>query len=164
MNDPATLNGAPRSLTVAGVTYQVHPLTFADLGELQIWIEAQYPDPITVAAAALAKLPTSLHKHLTTAALELASRPKPRLGTPEADRLLLSPEGFGELLRITIQKGDPSFTREQARLLFADMSLAQAAQVLKLTGLDLVVEPQPSPSQCGGGDDDPKAPAAATRP
>jgi hypothetical protein len=148
VNDPTALAGLPKSLTFDGRTYKVHPLTLADFGELQDWVDAQHPDPVAVAKQNLDDFPIPIQKHLLDRALELATRPKPRIGSPEADAILVTPAGLVEVLRVCIAKGDPTFTRARAAEVFGRLSMAEFGQVINASGLDLVVTA------------DPKAPAA----
>lgn len=156
MNDFASLAGRPHTLTVGGATYQVHPLTFGDLADVQRWVEAQLPDPLAVAEAALDRFPVPIQKHLITQALEIASRPKPRLGTPVADELVRSAAGTAELLRLCIAKGDPSFDEDDARALFERLTIGQLARFFRESGAELIlsdpkVETGTSPAPAGPG-------------
>jgi hypothetical protein len=142
MNDPAspaTLSNQPRPLTIDGVTYLVHPLTLDDFGKLQAWVQEQFPDPLQVAADRLDLFPVPVQKHLVAMAIEQASKPRPRLGQPEADALVRSMDGTLELMRIAIAKGDPSFTRDKARALYARMNLAHLSMLYASTGADVVL-------------------------
>lgn len=148
-NDFATVAGSPRPLTVSGTTYYVHPLTFGDYGKLQAWLETQIPDPVAVAVRnCTADVPIALQKHMISEALAIASKPRIKLGTPEADVLLNSFCGVCETLIISIQKGDPTFSREAAERLFSSMTTADLAKTFTYSAVDMVMS---------GGDPDPKA-------
>jgi hypothetical protein len=149
MNDPGTLSSQPRPLVVDGRTYLIHPLTLADFGELQRWVWEQFPDPLQVAADRLDLLPVHAQKHLLAVAMEQATRPRPRIGTVEADALVRSMDGTLELMRIAIAKGDPSFDKAKAQALYAKMNLAHLAKLYADTGAEVVLS-------------DPKAETATT--
>jgi hypothetical protein len=139
MNDLATLNGRGRPLSVDGATYLLYPLTIADLGELQAWVEAQWPDPLLKVRERLDEFPPALQRELVREAAALAARPKPRIGTPEADALVFSAAGWQEIAYLSIRKGRPDFTREQAARLCARLTEGELARVYSQTGVELVL-------------------------
>lgn len=149
----AALTAQPVPLTVRGRTYHVHPLTLNDLGQLQAWIDAQHPDPLAVAQANLSRFNVAQQKHLLAIALELAAKPKPRLGTPEADAFLLSIDGIREVLFLTIAKGDPKFTRDEAAVLLQDITEQELQRALEASGaVGVVGDPKAStPTPDGAG-------------
>ncbi len=149
-NDFATLSGSARPLSVAGTTYHVHPLTLGDYGKLQAWLETQIPDPVAVAVRnCTADVPISLQKHMISEALAIASKPRLKLGTPEADAIINSFGGVCEVLILSIQKGDPTFSREDAERLFNSMTAADLSRAFTYSAVDMVMS--------GEGGTDPKA-------
>ncbi len=138
-NDLATLTAQPRTLTVEGQAYDVHPLKIEDVGALQKWVHEQYPDPIATVHARCQGLPLKVQQHLMGVAAELACRPLPKIGTPEADGLLESVDGIKEILFLAIRRGRPAFTRADAEALFAKLSEAELARVFRDTGVAAVV-------------------------
>lgn len=138
-DDLSTLTAQPRPLVVDGRTYMLHPLNAGDIGALEAWAQAQFPDPLAIAEAALERFSIGQQKHLLSAALELSCRPKPKLGTPEIDGLLQSLDGVREVLYRTIVKGDPKFTREAAAALFEALSAAELGRIFTTTHLDKVL-------------------------
>jgi len=161
MNDFASLAGRPHTLTVGAHSYQVHPLTFGDLADVQRWVEAQLPDPIAVAESALNRFPVPLQKHLLTQALEIASRPRPRIGTPVADELVRSAAGTAELLRLCIAKGDPSFGEDDARTLFERLTIGQLARFFRESGAELILsDPKAEPGTATGTGPTPAGPGS----
>jgi hypothetical protein len=150
MNDPATLAASPKPLVVDGKTYLVHPLTLSDFGDLQSWVDAQFPSPIEVANRAIetGNYNPAQQQFLLRVALEIACRGQHKIGTPEADEKLFSVDGAREILFRSISKGDPNFTREAAEALHGKMSLAHVMFLNSVTNIDLVAT-------------DPKAPTAA---
>lgn len=140
MNDITTLTAQPQILKVDGKEYKVYPLTLADLGELQTWVDSQFPDPFEVASKAMksGNFNVAQQQYLMNQAMEKATRPKRLLGTMEADELLLSAEGYKQVLIISIRKGDPSFTESDAEALFKNMTQADVARFEHVTNLDMV--------------------------
>ncbi len=140
MNDISTLSAQPQTLSVDGKEYKVYPLTLADLGELQVWIDSQFPDPFEVVSKAMKSghFNVAQQQYLMNQAMEKATRPKHLLGTMEADELLLSAEGYKQVLIVSIRKGDPSFTASDAEELFKKMTQADVAKLERVTNLDMV--------------------------
>lgn len=153
-NDFATLTAAPRPLTIGGQTYQLHPLTIGDLGRLQAWLETQLPDPVAAALKhCTPDVPVATQKFMLAEAIAQASKPRIKLGTPEADVLINSFGGVCEMLILSIRKGDSNFNRDDAERLFDVMTPADIVRAMSLTGTDLVMS---------GADPDPKATTTPT--
>ena len=162
INNPAA---RPVPLTVAGRTYQFHPLTAHDLlVDLQGWVDAQWRDPIDAVRAHIGsgKFTPAQERHLLTAAVEVAARPRPKLGTPEADALLDTFEGMREVVYLGVRKGLPDFTREDAADLLERGGRERRDQILAATNVDLIMSdpkaeaaggmaPDPTPSPPTGG-------------
>jgi hypothetical protein len=140
------LTAAPRRLTLGGEVYEVHPLTLADLGKLQSWLDSQLPDPMAAAQRHIdAVKPTmEVQKYLYRTALEQAGRTRIFLGTPEAAQYLNSIDGVIELLYLGVSKGRPAFTRDDAREVFSRMTPADVLRLQQGTELDQVQD-QPDP-------------------
>ena len=148
MNDLSTLNAKGRLLTIDGQSYRLLPLSLADQGDLQTWLNAQHPDPLEYIRGRMEGFSTEQQKFMIRAAIETASRNQVLLGTPEANALLQSSAGFKEIIYLSIRKGDPNFTREKAAELFATMSAADVMTAFSTA--DIV-----------GSETDPKAPETA---
>lgn len=132
MNDPANVTGKAWSpLTVGGRTYKVYPLTFDDLGELQAWVNSEIPDPFDAVTASpgFARLNVEAQKFAIRCAVELASKGKRRLNSPEAAELVASPEGVMQLLYLMVRRGDPSFTEADAAELVRKVTPEQIARL-----------------------------------
>lgn len=140
MNDLATLTAQPQTLLVDGKEYKVHPLTFADLGELQSWIDKQFPDPFDAVSRAIksGNFNYAQQQFMLDKAIEKAMKPRHLIGTPEADELLLSVEGYKKIMTLSIRKGDPSFTEKEADELFTKMTQADLARLGIATSIDMV--------------------------
>lgn len=153
----AVLNGRPQRLRVPVrdeegqetgdmLEHLVHPLTYGDLATLQTWIDQQFPCPFEQAATAIRQA-SSAGKPFTVAqeqfllknAAELASRPRHLIGSEPADALLLSVDGFRQILVAAIRKGDATFDAAAADRLFQHMTQADLAKVLFATEIALVV-------------------------
>jgi hypothetical protein len=147
----ASLNASPRSIPIGGEVFQVHPLTLADHGKLQAWLETQLPDPLGMVQAYIdrAKPSMEVQKFLLREAVHEASRTRVFLNSPEAIPYLNSPDGIIELLWISIVKGRPEFTREQARDVFGSMTSADVLKLQGTTEIDQVMA-EPDPKAAGG--------------
>lgn|SRR5574343_18998 len=141
MNDLASLTAQPMPLRVGGKEYKVYPLTFSDLGALQAWVDAQFPSPFELANKAIAagNYNVEQQKFLLKSALELAAKSRRLIGTPEADELLMSSEGYKQVLVLAIRKGDPGFSDKDAEELFRQMNPMDLASMQAATSLDMVL-------------------------
>jgi hypothetical protein len=135
----AALTAQPKPLTIKGRTYNLYPFTLKDLGALEAWAQAQFPDPFVVAQRAMDNFNVAQQKLLLATALELASKMKPKLGTPEVDGLIQSIDGIKHVLYLSISKGDPNFTTEDAEAIFDDLGVAEIAKVFAATDVAKVV-------------------------
>ena len=141
MNDLSTLTMQPKTITVDGKDYKVHPLDLGDFGALQDWVDRQFPNPLKVARQEIAEGGFNMAQQqlLLKEALLLASKPRHLLGTLEADELIRSVEGMKYTLYLTIKKGDPAFTEKDAEDLFAKMDFIDLAGFGQASTLDMVV-------------------------
>lgn len=152
LNDVATLAGVKRTpLVIGGETYDVYPLTIEDYGELQNWLDTQYPDPLAIAAEEmrLGRFNHPQQQFLLRTAMELKAKARVKIGSPEASEQLQSVEGTTEALYLSIRRGRPSFTREEATALFNRLTLAELASVFAATNLNMVM---PDPPKAPGID------------
>ena len=157
MNSLADLTSAPVRLRVARkdeqgqptgevVEYWIHPLTFADHGALQRWVDEQFPDPFEAAWMAIQRqrdkgqpFNVAQEQFLLKTAAELAIRPRHLIGTPEADALLMSTEGLKRIILEGIRKGDPSFDLAAADRLVRDLSQLDLLRAYAATQMDLIM-------------------------
>jgi hypothetical protein len=143
MNSLPDLAGKPRPLTVRvngeARVYDVHPLTVDDIASLQGWVDAQYPDPFAAASAAMAKFDFTVEqqKYILSTAMQQATRRNP-IGTPEADRVLFGFEGSLQLMKLSIRKGRPDFSDEEAAEIRHWMTLADLQALEHYTGAELL--------------------------
>ncbi len=140
-NDAATLAATPRLVTLGGEPHRVSPLSIADFGRLQEWVDRQSPDPFDLANAQVAtgRYNAAQQQFLYRTAMELALQGSCRIGSPEADERLRSLDGFREILYLSIAKAEPGFTRADADRLYDRMTPGDLARVCTLTDVDLVV-------------------------
>lgn len=142
-NDAATAAGTARTVRMGGEEHAFSPLMVADLGELQVWVDARFADPFDLANAEIGRNPgrynTAQQQFLFRCAMEIARQPKPLIGTPEADELVRSVDGVKELLFLAVRKAEPGFTREDASRIYSRMSVGDVARLFVLTSLDLVM-------------------------
>lgn len=152
----ASLTAQPRPLKVriAGVerTYLIHPLTIDDLGQLQAWVDSQFPDPFAVVAKTIREGDYTVpqQQFLMSQAMALAVQPRHAIGSPEADRVLLGTlAGTCELLKLAIRKGR-ELSDEEARDIFLHLTIAELAALQTYTGIDLVTSDPKAPPPTKG--------------
>lgn len=146
MNDAATLNGkSTLAITIEGERYDVHPLTIADFGDLQAWLDRQLPNPLDVIRPHLQHYNAAQQQAILKAAVEVASSRRALIGTEEASAFLSSIEGVREMLFLAIRKGRPEVSRSDVATLASKLSVGDIAAVFRTTGLDAV--------SAGEGDD-----------
>jgi hypothetical protein len=169
MNDAATVMGRPRPLKVGGEEYLAYPLNFDDHGDVQRWLDAQVRDPLEIVRKAIeaGDFPAEMQKFMVRSAIEIAARSRILIGTPEADALLDSIEGKALMIHLSIRKGDPKFTYEQAMGVLRKMDEISRAQAVAAAdamrsddpkgrataGSETPVPPDPSPSIGGHGNE-----------
>ncbi len=148
MNDLAVLNGRPRRFEAGGEAHDIYPLSLADLGDLQAWVDAQLPDPWTIARKQLdsGEWTIEQQKLIMRCAMEESCKPRPKLGTPEADALVATFDGKVETLYLAIRKGEPHFTRAQAKAFLQKLSEAETNQAVSITDVELVSDPKGTPT------------------
>jgi hypothetical protein len=141
MSNLTTLTGSARTVVLAGESYQVYPLTLADLGELQAWLDTQLPDPLALVRRHIdaANVPMEQAKFLYAEALREASKTRIHLSSPEALPYINGANGVIELLFLAIRKGRPNWSRDQARTVFESLTPADIQRLQSLTELDQVV-------------------------
>lgn len=129
VNDLKILTAQPQPIVLGDETYMAHPLTVDDWGEVQAWLDAQHKNPFTVVKAAIAEggFSMAIQQYMINQALDRATKPTCRIGSPEADELLTSMQGYAQILYISIRKGRPEFTVKDA-----------AELAMKLTAIDMV--------------------------
>ncbi len=181
MNDIASLTAQPTMLRLGGAVYAVHPLTVADFGKLQAWIDRQTPDPFDVVDrrislgklvvgpdGAESRVPYAMgeKQHFYKLAADLSVAGRKLIGTPEADELLRSVPGMVEQLYLSISKGDPSVTREKCQEIVDNISAVQVQRLGAATNADLVMSgeaPKGGPGEpTAGTTPTPTTPASAT--
>jgi hypothetical protein len=119
----------------------VFPLTLADLGELQAWLDTQLPDPLAVVKRHIDSggVPMEQAKFLYAEALKEASKTRIHLSSPDALVYLNGANGVIEMLYLSIRKGRPDWTRDQARKVFEALTPADIQRIQNITELDQVV-------------------------
>lgn len=166
-NDAATVSATPRRVRIGGEEHALAPLSIADFGALQVWVDSRFGDPFDLVNAEIARHPERYNparqQHLFRIALDLARAPKPLIGTPEADELLRTVDGIKEVLFTSIAKAEPGFTRADADRLYGRMTIGDVARIFLLTHLDLVMsDPKAgtdgTPSPTAHPDDRPSRP------
>jgi hypothetical protein len=162
MNDAATLLNKPTPLRAGDREYLAHRLTFEDQADLQQWIDTQQKDPFEIVQQQIARgnITVEQQKFLMRTALDLATRSRVLLGTYEADALLNTVKGKAEVLYLSIRKGDPEFTREQAEALLRAMD--DEAKLRAIEAADVLRgDEEPDPKNSPGADGTNSAPDTA---
>src|SRR5579863_5635291 len=93
--------------------YKVTALSLSDLGKLEQWVKAQFPDPIETGKRAAEGMPLEIAREIMAKAVEQANNPKWCLGTEAATQLLMSLPGVTEMLSLQLAKYHPELTRDQ---------------------------------------------------
>src|SRR5438067_1777413 len=163
MNDIASLTAQPVIIRVEVkdeqgqptgevLEYQVYPLKISDYGELQAWINRQFPDPFDSAWKAIEQararerpFNVAQEQFLLKNAAELALRPEHKIGTTEATELLMSAEGTIQYLMVSIRKGDPEFSEADAQKLYDNMTPLDIIKAYMATQLNLVASDPKAP-------------------
>lgn len=163
-DDIATLTATPRTVLLGGEPHQVTPLSIADLGVLQAWVDAQFPNPFDIANTEIergrvtigpdgkpASVPYSVaqQQFLLETAARLREKGQRLIGGEEATAKLQTVEGTKQLLLISLRKTRPEFTLDDADALFKRMTLAEVSQLVILTNLDMVLSDPKAPTPSG---------------
>ena len=134
--------------------------------DLQAWVDRQFPDPFDVVGRQIdagrivrdehgneerEPYPMVVQQFMIRSAIEASSKGQRMIGTPEADEKCQSAAGVSEMLYLSIRKGRPSFTREQAREIYRELSVAQVGAVFHGTNADLVMSDPKAPGATGTG-------------
>lgn len=164
IDDIASLAAVPRTVTLGGERHQVTPLSIHDLGTLQDWVDQQFPNPYDVANREIERGRASvddagnpcrvaysvpMQQFLLRVAAEQAERGQRKIGTPEADSKLHTVEGMKQLLLISLRKTRPEFSAEDADRLFRAMTVADVAQLVAITNLEMVTSDPKAPTPSG---------------
>lgn len=137
--------------------HTAYPLTLEDLQQLEPWIQSQMPDPFAVARKAIAEGDYTVmqQQFLMDKAMVRATDAPPKVGTPEGDRILGSLEGVKKMLVLSIRKGRPEFSDDEASKLFSSMSMAETMRLHESiipTVLPAAAEQaEPGPQPAAGG-------------
>ena len=150
------LDSSPRHILIKGRKYPISPLTIHDfLGPLQDWMDQQFPDPFAIAVRQIesGQYNQTQERYLFQLAMDAATKGQRKIGAnAEADAMLQSVAGVMEILYLSISKTDPTFTREAARELHAQLTFADIARVFALTQVDQVIsDPKATPGMTPAG-------------
>jgi hypothetical protein len=139
----SNLHGEPWRLKVPslGREYLLHPLTIEDLSALEVWVNEQFPDPFAVVTAAIERGNYTMpqQQYLLKEAIQAATRPAHPLASPEAQQVLLSMAGIKRFFMLSIRKGDPTFSDEDAKELWLHIRDADLQAAFATTGLASVL-------------------------
>jgi hypothetical protein len=156
MSNLTSLTGSPRTVTLGGEPYQVFPLTLADLGELQAWLDTQLPDPLAVVKRHIDSggVPMEQAKFLYSQALAEATKTRLHLSSPDSLPYLNSPAGVCQMLLLTVRKGRPGWTLADAQALCGKLTPADIMRLQTITELDKVLPAEgdssdPNPATVG---------------
>ena len=129
--DRATLTAAPVTLTLNGVEYRMSPLTDADMGELERWIQRQV---LEVARESLPPLPDPGDSHaylvckneremIIRMAIEESCRAS--LDSAMGMNLLSSLQGLARIYWMQLRKHHPQITVSEVYGLLADKGIRE---------------------------------------
>jgi hypothetical protein len=113
------MTAAPGQFRIGDATYRIAPLSFAALGELELWVNKQFPDPKQVAKEMIeAGLPESIAEKVAMEAFRVARQGGVRVNSPEAAQVLASPAGAVQVLWLALRKHHPDLKEpDVARLI-----------------------------------------------
>jgi hypothetical protein len=138
---------------IDGRQYLLFPLTLGDFGQLQAWCDARQPSPYASVSRQLGNglFNRAQEQELLKSAIKLDTAPKPQLGSAECDELVCSLQGMAKLIQISIAKGDPRFTEEEALEVLKRMNPADVLLMKSILDVDFIVGGEKK-----GEDTDPK--------
>jgi hypothetical protein len=133
VNDAATVMGRPKDLEVGPDTYKLYPLDFDDHGDIQIWLDDQIRNPMDLVRKEITRggLPMEVQRYMVEAALKVWARSKILVGTPEADELLNTIRGRAQLMYLSVRKGNPRFTFDDAMGVLRRMDEMARAEAMR---------------------------------
>lgn len=152
MTDMAQVTGASSSITLQGTTYQLAPLTLADLGLIVQWIK---DDIIGSAARACQQIDDPDVRQVTMQTAFAASREVAlivnkdghQIISPEVEAVMMSPSGTIRLLHTSLVRNHPNITTQQVSQLFkSPQDFASALQQLLTTSGIMKVDNNPAAS------------------
>lgn len=108
MSDLSTVTAAMIEIQLGGQAYKMRPLTIADLGDFENWVRQKI---IANAMHAARDLPARDRRDLTSESINAASRVT--YDSPEAQGMMQSIEGAGQLMHLSLRHEHPDLTREQ---------------------------------------------------
>lgn len=107
MSDLSTVTAASIEIQLGGQPYQMRPLTIADLGEFENWVRQKI---IANTMHAARDLPPMDRRDLTSESINAASRVT--YDSREAQGMMQSIEGAGQLMYLSLRHKHPDITRE----------------------------------------------------
>jgi hypothetical protein len=116
MSDLSTVTAAPIEIELGGKTFKMRPLSIADLGEFENWVRQKI---ISNAMHAARDLPARDRRDLTSEAISIAS--SVTYDSREAQGMMQSIEGAGQLVCLSLRREHPDITREQVVSMLANV-------------------------------------------
>ena len=148
-----TLFATPIKLRVGDREFSMHPLRFQELATLQSWVDSQYRNPLEVAREDFKRDPDywnmTRQEFMLKEAHKRAIEGPPKIGTPSADTLLLTPEGNAQALFLSVSRGDHSFTIDDARSIVTAINSGDQSEILSATTADMAMH-DPKASRATG--------------
>jgi hypothetical protein len=132
VDDLATLTAASRRITLDDVDYQVPRLTPRMAGRLQAWVKEQIPNPRTEAREHMQGQSDVVAMHIWDLAVEEARDWPPSLDSPEANALLMSPEGQAVFLLTIFGPSIAGFDLARAERIADRITLEDFNRLLQL--------------------------------
>jgi hypothetical protein len=122
------ITAAGHTVTIAGRTYRLGPLTLEDYGEIENRILAGRPDPLAVALDKLDRLDEQQQRTLLARAYDEAVK-CPMVTIAELERWRETPQGFCYRFWLMIRKHQPEITLERAAELIEQLGAEARAEV-----------------------------------
>lgn len=167
-----TLTAAPMTIEIGGRPLRIAPLTLADLGRLQIWIDAQLiaqmPDPIAIARRLTEGFPVQVQSELLGQALRDAcdarnAKPTVPIGTPEAMEIAGTIDGIKEMLMLSLKKYQPDMSRDDVAGLMDSLLPGDLDAIFAhIFGTEGPPGPKAETPEAGAGGENPSIGATST--
>lgn len=128
MTDTATGTAAPLELKLAGKTYRMRPIGFAEIGEFEQWVRQTH---IARAESLIGHFDDATKQQIRMDAVRMAQKISMNATDPEAvrvmDEMSSSVEGITRLVHLSIRREHPDATLEQIAGAMEDQATAMMA-------------------------------------
>lgn len=146
MGELADIAASGRAIEIRGKNYLLLPLTFADFGHLESWVEGL---PLEIAKLHMKGLEPAERQQLLQAAWDDSKPGTIGLSSPELTTMLQSARGAIQLLWLSLRKTEKDITTEQVGSLITPSNLHEITNTIMI--ISGMIDEEPSPP---GSEDD----------